>query len=102
MFSSLKKCLFVIGFLQIANIAMSQNSKINTIQYDSFDAYPVYLKDDLGMNYSDKETTIKLWSPNVQETKINLYKQGNGGEAFAEKSLDYDPKTGVWQIVLAA
>ncbi|WP_165830447.1 type I pullulanase [Flavobacterium aquariorum] len=79
---------------------MSQNSKINTIQYASFDAYPVYLKDDLGVNYTSNKTTIKLWSPNVEETKINFYKQGNGGEATATKSLDYDPKTGVWQIVL--
>lgn len=89
-----------MGFLLTSTISMTQNSKINTLQYDSFDVYPVYLKDDLGMNYSDIKTTIKLWSPNVQETKINLYKQGNGGEAFAEKSLDYDSKTGVWQIVL--
>ncbi|HKO77079.1 MAG TPA: hypothetical protein VJU52_07680, partial [Flavobacterium sp.] len=79
---------------------MSQNSKINTIQYASFDAYPVYLKDDLGVSYNVNQTTVKLWSPNVEETKINLYKQGNEGEAIATKNLDYDPKTGVWQIVL--
>lgn len=100
MIFQLKKICYATAFLLSVNIGMTQNSKINTIQYDSFDLYPVYLKDDLGMNYSDKETTIKLWSPNVQEAKINLYKQGNGGTAFAEKSLDYDPKTGVWQIVL--
>lgn len=100
MFCCTKKINFILGLLLIANFAMSQNSTINTIQYDSFDAYPVYLEDDLGVVYSSGKTTIKLWSPNVTETKINLYKQGNGGEAIAVKSLDYDPNTGVWKIDL--
>ena len=100
MFASAKKFYFVIGLLLTANFAMTQNSKINTFKYTSFDAYPVYLKDDLGVSYTANKTTIKLWSPNVEEVKINLYKQGNGGEAIAEKSLEYDIKTGVWQIVL--
>lgn len=100
MFCCTKKINSILGLLLIANFAMSQNSTINTIQYDSFDAYPVYLEDDLGVVYSSGKTTIKLWSPNVTETKINLYKQGNGGEAIAVKSLDYDPNTGVWKIDL--
>ncbi|MBW4361745.1 type I pullulanase [Flavobacterium taihuense] len=100
MFISTKKIHFVIALLLTVHFAMSQNSKINTIQYISFDAYPVYLKDDLGVTYTANKTTVKLWSPNVEETKINLYKLGNGGEVFAAKSLDYDPKNGVWQIVL--
>lgn len=100
MFVSSKKIHFIIGFFLTANFAMTQNSKINTIKYASFEAYPVYLKDDLGVVYSADKTTIKLWSPNVEEAKINLYKKGNGGEVITIKSLDYDQKTGVWQIVL--
>jgi len=100
MLGSAKKFNFIIGLFFIVNIAMAQNSKINTIQYTSFDDYPVYLKDDLGVVYSPDKTIIKLWSPNVEETKINLYKLGNGGKSIAVKNLDYDPKTGVWQIVL--
>ncbi|WP_281225128.1 type I pullulanase [Flavobacterium aquiphilum] len=100
MFGDTKKIHLIIGLLLTVNFAMTQNSKINTIQYATFDAYPVYLKDDLGVVYSPNKTIIKLWSPNVSEVKINLYKQGNGGETFAVKNLDYDPKTGVWQIVL--
>ncbi|WP_077378914.1 type I pullulanase [Flavobacterium sp. A45] len=100
MFVSAKKFYFIIGLLLTANFAMTQNSKINTTQYASYDAYPVYLKDDLGVSYTVNQTTVKLWSPNVEETKINLYKEGNGGESIATKSLDYDPKTGVWQVIL--
>ena len=76
-----------MGLLFMTSLAMAQNSKINTIQYESFDAYPVYMNDDLGMNYSDAKTTIKLWSPNVQEAKINLYKQGNEGESVSYDSF---------------
>jgi pullulanase len=100
MFVTAKKFHFIIGLLLTVHFAMSQNSKLNTIQYASFDAYPVYLKDDLGVSYTPNKSTVKLWSPNVEETKINLYKQGDGGKAIAVKSLDYDKKTGVWQIVL--
>jgi pullulanase len=100
MFVSAKKMNFLTAFLFILNFAMAQNSKINTIQYASFDTYPFYLKDDLGISYAANKTTVKLWSPNVEETKINLYKQGNGGEIIAVKNLDYDSKTGVWQIIL--
>ena len=100
MFCSAKKWNYLIVFLLTINFAMPQNPKINTIQYASFDAYPVYLKDDLGVSYTTNKTIVKLWSPNVEETKINLYKQGDGGEILSSKNLDYDSKTGVWQIVL--
>jgi pullulanase len=100
MFSSFKKIHFIIGLLLTVNYAMTQNPKINTVRYTSFDDYPVYLKDDLGVNYLANKTTVKLWSPNVEEAKINLYKKGNGGEVSTTKSLDYDQKTGVWQIIL--
>jgi len=70
MFYSSGKRNFSIALLFVIHFAMSQNSKINTIQHSSFDAYPVYLKDDLGVNYTAKETTIKLWSPMLKKPKI--------------------------------
>jgi pullulanase len=100
MFSSAKKGNHFLVILLTVNFAMAQNSTINTIKYSSFDEYPVYLKDDLGMSYTPDKTSIKLWSPNVEEAKINLYKQGNGGEVLSTKKLNYDSKTGVWQIIL--
>jgi len=100
MFDSPKKMNYWIVFLLTVNFAMAQNSKINTIQYTSFDDYPVYLKNDLGVSYTSNKTTVKLWSPNVKEAKINLYKQGDGGEVLKTKNLDYDSKTGVWKIIL--
>ncbi|REG97908.1 type I pullulanase [Flavobacterium aquicola] len=100
MFASAKKWIYLLVFLHVVNFAMPQDSKINTTKYASFEEYPVYLKDDLGVTYSLAKTIIKLWSPNVEETKINLYKKGDGGEILQTKNLDYDAKTGVWKIIL--
>lgn len=95
----LKKVIFICFFL-VTNVVLAQYSKINKVKYTSFDDYPVYLKSDLGVTYSTKKSTIKLWSPNVEEAKINLYKLGDGGEPTLVESLSYDLKTGVWQITL--
>jgi pullulanase len=65
MFGYAKKIHFIIGLLLTANLAMIQNSKINTIHYTFFDDYPVYLKDDLSVVYSVNKTAIKLWRSNV-------------------------------------
>jgi pullulanase len=100
MFISAKKWNSFLVILLTVNFAMAQDSKINTIQYKSFDDYRVYLKDDLGVSYTPNKTNVKLWSPNVMEAKINLYKQGNGGEVVSIKNLNFDSKTGVWQIIL--
>lgn len=84
----------------VTNLSMAQLSKTNSKRYKSFNDYPVYLKDDLGVTFTEKKTIVKLWSPNVEEARINLYKLGNGGSAIAVKSLLYDKITGVWQIAL--
>ena len=87
-------------FLFATNTVLASNSKINSFKYNTFDDYPVYLKSDLGVTYSPKKSTIKLWSPNVEETKINLYQQGHGGNPTQVENLYYDFKTGVWEITL--
>ncbi|HWR93685.1 MAG TPA: type I pullulanase, partial [Flavobacterium sp.] len=84
----------------ITTIGIAQNNIINNVKYKSYEDYPVYLKDDLGLTYTSKKSIIKLWSPNVDEVKINLYKKGDGGESFETHNLWYDKKTGVWEIVL--
>lgn len=95
-----KNIKVIVGLFFIFQLSMAQNSKTNTVKYTSFESYPVYLKNDLGVTYTPQKTTIKLWSPNVEETKINLYKSGNDGELIEVKNLLYDKTTGVWEIIL--
>ncbi len=100
MFNKCVRISSVLCLFFISTLCMAQLSKTNSIKYQSFDEYPVYLKDDLGVLYTLNQTTVKLWSPNVEEAKINLYKQGSGGEAFDVQNLLYDKKTGVLEIIL--
>lgn len=95
----LKKVLYICFFL-VTNAVLAQHSKSNMVKFQSYDDYPVYLKGDLGVTYSPNKTIVKLWSPNVEETKINLYTKGDGSAPTVIENLLYDPKTGVWQIVL--
>jgi pullulanase len=100
MYNKFFKINFTLFLLFVTNLGMAQFSKTNTKQYKSYDDYPVYLKNDLGVTFSATKTVVKLWSPNVEEAKINLYVKGDGGSAIAVKNMLYDRNTGVWQIVL--
>jgi pullulanase len=95
-----KNIILSIGLLLMMPWAKAQNSKTNTIKYTSFDTYPVYLKEDLGVTYSPQKTILKLWSPNAEEVQLHLYSKGNGGNAIATKNLTYETNTGVWAIEL--
>lgn len=41
--------------------------------YESFDDYPVYAFDDLGVTYREEESTFKLWSPAAEQAQLHLY-----------------------------
>ncbi|KAB1154783.1 type I pullulanase [Flavobacterium luteum] len=90
----------MISFLLVTHAVLAQQPKTNSLKYKSFEEYPVYLRGDLGVTYTPEKTIVKLWSPNVEEAKINLYQQGDGGNATANTNLLYDAKTGVWQTIL--
>ncbi|MFC6876021.1 type I pullulanase [Flavobacterium myungsuense] len=92
--------VMIVCFFLLTHAVLAQQTKTNSIKYKSFEDYPVYLQGDLGVTYTPEKTTIKLWSPNVEEAKINLYKHGDGNKLIAIDNLLYDAKTGVWQIVL--
>lgn len=40
--------------------------------------YEVYTGNDLGAVYSPKMTRLKVWAPEAESVKLNLYKQGEG------------------------
>lgn len=65
----------------------------------SFDDYPVYTGNDLGVNYSSSKTTFKVWAPKAFAVKLRLYKAGNGGEAIAVIDMT-KAGNGVWETSL--
>jgi len=68
-------------------------------QTASFDDYPVYDVNDLGVNYTPVKTTFKVWAPKATEVKLRLYAEGAGGEAVETNNLEKGAD-GTWAISL--
>ncbi len=65
----------------------------------SLDDYPVYEGHDLGLQYSPKKSSFKIWSPPADEVTLRLYAQGEGGEAFEEYEMNPDFQ-GTWSYTV--
>ncbi|MEO7176026.1 MAG: type I pullulanase [Saprospiraceae bacterium] len=65
----------------------------------SFDQYPVYSGDDLGLKYSAKKSVFKVWAPEASQVVLRLYKEGQGGVAIDSVSLTKSIN-GTWQAVI--
>lgn len=51
------------------------------------------------MTYSPTGTTFTVWSPNATQVRVNLYKEGRGGEAYQEVQLKKEDQ-GFWKMHL--
>jgi pullulanase len=54
---------------------------------DPYAKYPV-CKGELGVDWSAKKTTFKVWAPKATAVKLRLYDAGNGGTAIKEINLE--------------
>lgn len=60
-----------------------------------FREHYIYDKSDLGVSCTDSGTSFKLWSPSADSVTLNLYQEGNGGEAYTHIPMKREDK-GVW------
>jgi pullulanase len=65
----------------------------------SFDDYPIYAGNDLGINYSPQQTVFKVWAPKATAVKLRLYEAGNGGGAISAFDMEKDIN-GAWKLTL--
>jgi len=65
------------------------------IAYDSYDDYPVYEGNDLGVSYLPESTSFRLWAPNAEEVSLRFYDQPLGGEATRETAME-KIENGAW------
>jgi len=72
---------------------------INMVEYASFDDYPVYKGKDLGLQYSSKAASFKLWAPSAKQVILRLYGRSVGGTAEKEVRL-IRGDNGVWTTTL--
>lgn len=81
--------VFVLLFASLTH-STAQQSKI---------PYPVYKGSDLGLTYSQKASTFKIWAPTATAAKLNLYKSDMGGTASRSIQMS-SGENGIWLITI--
>jgi pullulanase len=81
--------VFVLLFASLTH-STAQESKIS---------YPVYSGSDLGLTYSQKASTFKIWAPTATAAKLNVYKSDMGGTASRSIQMS-SGENGIWLITL--
>lgn len=70
-------------------------------RYDEkFAAYPTYSGDDLEMTVSGGCTRFRLWSPNAEAAKVNIYDNGHTGKPVQTLDMTADAATGTWTVAV--
>jgi len=86
--------------LIILIIASMVSTSFKTIQQQtSFDDYPVYNGNDLGVSYTPVKTIFKVWAPKATAVKLSLYAAGDGGNAISTHDL-LKGDNGTWALTL--
>lgn len=61
----------------------------------TFDEYPVYEGNDLGLTYSPAKSIFKLYSPGAEAVRLHIYAAGTEGTSITTQDMDFD-ENGVW------
>lgn len=64
--------------------------------FASYEAYPIPKGESLWLSFSKDYSEFKLWSPTAEAVQLNLYSEGNGGEAIATHTMEHSVN-GVWK-----
>ncbi len=97
------------GYIEVAeNLDLSKNYRVEISGYGSKIAIPTdifdsdyfaenyhYDGDDLGAVINGNTTTFKVWAPTASEVLLNLFKKGDGVEAYKSVIMTRGEK-GVW------
>jgi pullulanase len=67
--------------------------------YSSYEEYPEYRGDDLGLTYSPEQSVFKVWSPAVSNVKLNLYSSSSDENAIRTEYLSRTDE-GVWETTI--
>jgi pullulanase len=87
----MKNITAFVVFIISLNVVTAQESRTS---------YPFYSGKDLGLTYSPKAATFKIWAPTATAAKLNLYKSDLGGTAVRSINMNKG-ENGIWQITVA-
>lgn len=68
-------------------------------EYATYEDYPVYEGDDLGVHYTSEATQFRLWSPAVEAARVHIYENDMGGDAVQSLELERS-EGGTWLATL--
>ena len=60
-----------------------------------FDLYPSFEGNDLGLQFSPQQSVFKMWSPQAEAVRLNIYDQGLGANLISEHPFQKDEQ-GTW------
>lgn len=76
-------------------VASCQSEGYQPPQYESYDDYPAYSGDDLGLTYTPESSGFRLWSPAAQAVRLHFYSQPLGGEPTRTTEMERSEQ-GTW------
>ena len=86
----MKNITAFVVFIISLNVVTAQESRTS---------YPFYSGKDLGLTYSPKAATFKIWAPTATAATLNLYKSDMGENAVRSINMNKG-ENGVWQITV--
>jgi pullulanase len=84
----MKKTIMI--FLGLINFVFSE------AQQSVYDSYPLYKGNDLGLTFSKKESTFRIWAPTAEKAQLIFYVDTRIGEFDLNKNAD-----GTWTRTFA-
>jgi pullulanase len=93
--------IIVINFLSVQNILLFflVIFSTNVVAQDHAANYLVYKGNDLGLVYTPKKSTFKIWSPIGVAARINFYKTDLGGVSNRTEQMK-KAANGVWALTI--
>ena len=88
-----------ILFFFIISLTFFQSCQEYQTSFESFADYPTYNGTDLGVNYTQTNTTVKLWAPTSTTVLFRIYESGQGDDLI-EKHFMNRKENGVWELNL--
>lgn len=89
----------LLPLVLVASLIVSCQNDSAVSSYASYDEYPIYEGNDLGLTYYPSQSTFKVWAPTAEALQIHFYEAGEGGEPLRTLALER-AEQGVWQLSL--
>lgn len=87
----MKRFVMFLGFLSQLFSGRSQTS--------SFDKYPVYNGNDLGLTYSKSQSLFRIWAPTASNAQLLFYSAGAGDNLLNHYEM-MKGKDGTWSLAV--